>query len=310
VIPALILLPLLLLCASSEPRLVSPGGFAKRVLACVLGISAYLLLPLHAISHPPVNWGNPVTPESFWWLVSGRLYATYPFGISPTDAALRLRAFAALLLEQFSLPGVLIGVYGLFSRLPRRILLTSLWIFVAFASFAIVYGSYDSQVYLIPAYIAFTIWLAYGVQDVLHALSARSPQLAQVAAILIIIGLILRVPFVLPTVDASRDRRAEQFGAQFVASAPRGALIFASGDEAVFALWYFHYALGQRPDVAVIADDLLVYPWYVETLAHTYPSLRISRAMGASRFEIIANNPDHPICYVSSTQAQFCNATP
>jgi len=306
----LILLPLLLLRSCPQPRLVSPGGFTKRALACTLGVSAYLLLSLRASFHPPINWGNPVTLENLWWLVSGRLYAAYLFGILPADVMLRLRAFAGLLLEQFSLPGVLLGVYGLFSGLPRRTLLASLWVFIAFTSFAILYGSYDSQVYLIPAYIAFAVWLAYGLQDISRALSTRSPRLAQLAAILVIIGLTARIPFILPTVDASRDRRAEQFGAQFVASAPHSALIFASGDEAIFALWYFHYALGQRRDVVVIADDLLVYPWYTDTLAHTYPSLNISPAIGASRYEIIANNPDRPVCYVSNTQAQFCGATP
>jgi hypothetical protein len=305
----LILLPLLLLRSSPQPGFVQPADLGKRSLACLLGLALYLTLPLRAAFQPPINWGNPVTLQDFWWLVSGRLYATYPFGISPADAVLRLRAFAGLLLEQFSLPGVLVGVYGLFSGLPRRTLLASLWMFVAFANFAIVYGSYDSQVYLIPAYIAFAIWLAYGLQDILRALSARSPQLTRLAAALVVIGLAAHVPFTLPKVDASRDQRAEQLGTQFVTSAPRSALIFASGDEAVFALWYFHYALGQRPDVVVIADDLLVYPWYAKTLAHTYPSLRIS-PIGTARFEIIANNPDHPVCYVSSTQAQFCNASP
>ena len=110
-----------------------PAQLGKRGLACLLGLALYLTLPLRAAFQPPLNWGNPVTLPDFWWLVSGRLYATYPFGISLTDAMLRLRAFGGLILEQFTLPGVLIGVYGLFSALPRRILLTTLWMFAAFA---------------------------------------------------------------------------------------------------------------------------------------------------------------------------------
>jgi hypothetical protein len=309
----LCLLPLLLFRFGPAPGFVKPADLGKRSLACLLGLALYLTLPLRASFHPPVNWGNPITLPSFWWLVSGQLYATYPFGISLTDAVLRLRAFAGLLLEQFTLLGVSIGVYGLFSGLSRRILLTSLWVFVAFSGFAIFYGSYDSQVYLIPAYIVFTLWLAYGIQDVLRVLSVRSPQLAQFVVILMIAGLLVRLPFTIPKIDAAHDQRAEQFGAKFIASAPHAALIFASGDEAVFALWYFHYALGQRPDVAVIADDLLPYVWYASTIAETYPSLRISPTTGVSRFEIIANNPDRPICYVLNitvTDAQFCSASP
>ncbi len=307
----LCLFPLLLFRFCPQPGFARPGELGKRGLACLCGLTLYLTLPLRAAFHPPVNWGNPVTVENFWWLVSARLYATYPLGISLSDAFLRLRAFAGLLLEQFTLPGVLIGVYGLFSAMPRRTLFASLWMFVSFACFAIFYGSYDSQVYLIPAYLAFTMWLAYGIQDILRALSAR-PRLAQLAMTLLFAGLLLCVPGTLSKVDAAHDPRAEQFGARFVASAPRSALIFASGDESTFALWYFHHALDQRRDVAVIADDLLPYNWYASTLAKTYPSLQISPMRGSSRSEIIANNPDRPTCFVSSgvTETQFCSASP
>ena len=39
-----------------------------------VGLSVYLTLPLRALFHPPVNWGNPVTLDGFFWLVSGKLY--------------------------------------------------------------------------------------------------------------------------------------------------------------------------------------------------------------------------------------------
>ncbi len=303
---ALLLFPLLLLRTGPQVRLVHPGDLVKRSLGCAAGLSLYLTLWIHAAwFHAPVNWGNPVTLENFWWLVSGRLYASYPFDISLAQAGLRLRAVGGLLLDQFTIPGVLIGIYGLFSGMPRRTLLATLWIFVCFAGFATFYGSYDSQVYLIPAYLAFVVWVAYGIQDV--------PQkLAKPAVTLIVLGLLVRAPFTLPTVDASHAPQAEQFGARYIAQAPQNAILFASSDEAVFALWYFHYALHQRPDTVIIADQLLPYPWYAENLAYTYPSLRLS-VVGTSRYEIITQNPGRFVCYVSSkdlNQAEFCHVSP
>ena len=38
------------------------------------GLLVYLTLPLRALLHPPVNWGNPVNLDGFIWLVSGSLY--------------------------------------------------------------------------------------------------------------------------------------------------------------------------------------------------------------------------------------------
>ena len=300
----LLLLPLLLLPAAPQPGYFAPRNhLVKRVLSCSLTILFfYSILLLRALNHSPVNWGNPVTAENLWWLVSGRLYATYPFDLSLAEAFLRLRTVGGLLLEQFTILGVLLGIYGLFSGLPRRSLLASLWIFIAFTCFAVLYGTYDSQVYLIPTYLSFSVWLAYGLQDILRNIP---PKLVRLSVTVILFGLMLRIPLTLPTVDASHDLQAEQFGAQVIANTPPNAVIFASDDEPVFALWYFHYALGQRADVAVIAEPLLPYRWYTDTLAHTYPALKID----ISIVEIIRKNANRPICHVSALKL-ICDAAP
>lgn len=309
-VTTLLLLPLLLLRAAPQPGFVHPGDLAKRsVIAGIITVLTYSTLWLRASNSAPVNWGNPVTLENLWWLVSGRLYASYPFDMAPADLLLRLRAVGGMLLEQFTVVGVLLAVYGLFSGLPRRSLLASVWIFTIFTCFAVFYGSYDSKVYLIPTYIIFSVWLVYGIQDIVRNMP---PKLAQLTIAAILFGWLLRLPFTIPTVDASQDTRAELFGAKFASTAPQNAIIFASEDQPVFALWYFHYALGLRPDVIIIAENLLPYPWYTETIAKTYPTLSIS-LKGADRFEIIEQNRSRPVCDVSNInilEIEFCSTIP
>lgn len=58
------------------------------------------------------------------------------------------------------------------------------------------------------------------------------------------------------TVDSSGDIRAEIFGKIILERTPVDAIIFAEGDQAVFALWYFHFALGERPDIVIFRDCL------------------------------------------------------
>lgn len=293
-ITTLLLFPLLLLGTASQFGCARPSDLARRFFVSITLLALmYSILWLRATNFPKVNWGNPTSIENLWWLASGRLYATYPFDLSLAEILLRLRTAGGLLLEQFTVVGVLLGIYGIFSGLPRRSLWVSLWVFGSSTSFAVLYGSYDSQVYLIPAYLVFCVWLAYGIQDILQNIP---PKLALFSVTVLVVGLILRIPATIPTVDASHDSRAEQFGATFIANTPQNAIIFANDDEPVFALWYFHYALGKRPDVTVIAEALLPYQWYVETLAHTYPTLKIS----TSQLEIIHNNPNRPICEISS----------
>ena len=67
-------------------------------------------------------------------------------------------------------------------------------------------------------------------------------------------------------VDAAHDLRAEQFGSHAMEIIPQNAIVFADGDQAIFALWYFHFALKQRPDIAILVPDLLQADWYVKTI--------------------------------------------
>ena len=79
----------------------------------------------------------------------------------------------------------------------------------------------------------------------------------------------------LPRVDASQDRRAADFAARVLADAPPGAIVVTSEDRDTFALWYAHYALGRRPDLAVVVEPLLDFDWYRRNLRAVYPGLAI-----------------------------------
>jgi hypothetical protein len=101
----------------------------------------------------------------------------------------------------------------------------------------------------------------------------------------------------LAELDASADRRAELFGRQILSAAPTNSILFARGDRAVFTLWYFRFALGERPDLAVLAEDLLHFDWYQETLRATYPELVIPGPFPWPETIALAN-PSRTICYV------------
>ncbi|MCJ7435613.1 MAG: DUF2723 domain-containing protein, partial [Anaerolineales bacterium] len=160
-----------LLALGSDGKLfVSTTVILKRGLGVLCGLSLYLSLPVRAYFNPPINWGDASTFDGFFWLVSGQLYRQYPFSLPLADVIQRFRACAGLLLEQYTWMGALLGIYGLFSRIPRRVFIPSVWMAGVFLFFAVFYGSYDSQVNLLPVWLSFAIWIAYGLQDVFTAL--------------------------------------------------------------------------------------------------------------------------------------------
>jgi hypothetical protein len=263
-----------------------------------LGLSIYLIIPLRALAHPPVNWGNVVTPERLWWLLSGGVYQSYYLQFSLTGLWERIQAWAALLLEQFGLPGLVLGSIGLvvFGSLSRLYIFTG-WMAAVSLAFAVFYRSDDSYVYLIPMFISFAIWIGLGIGGLVKGLSRRLPILGLGLGLILISYFVGRSVTQLSEVDASDDFRAESFGREILSTVPENAMIFAKGDRAVFTLWYFHFALSERPDLAVMASDLLHFDWYQENLQSTYPSLAVPGPFPWPG-TIAAANPSRPACYV------------
>jgi hypothetical protein len=286
------------------------ASFLNQLSMFVLGVSLYLLLPLRAMTHPPVNWGNVVSPERFWWLVSGQLYRSYYLEFSLPQVFERLQAAASILLTQFGLPGLLLGLVGLvLFGIPSRLFLLTTWMAIGFTAFSILYVSDDSYVYLIPAFLAFAVWIGVGM----IGLSSRLGRWASVSRLglplLLMIYLAVQSWIRLDQLDASMDMRAESFGQAVLSTAPEHAILFAEGDRAVFTLWYFHFALGERPDLSVVAEDLLHFDWYQENLRATYPSLVVPGPFPWPE-TIAAANPSRAVCFVRYSDAPEIECSP
>ncbi len=303
----LLLLPILL--ASTFAHRKNKWQLNTLPLSCRLtglgvGLLAYLSLPLRALSHPPVNWGNPVTLKNFGWLVSAQMYQDEVFALTLPSLWERLQSAAALLLDQFGVIGLIVGLLGLFIFLrPSSLQRSTLWLMMIFSIFAIVYATEDSFLYFITPTLCFAIWIGLGVDGLMGMITHRIPKLGWAAGLIVLLSLFIVASGHWTQVDASRDARAEQFGQLVMAQMPADTLVFVQGDQAIFSLWYFHYALGQRADIAIIASELLPFGWYQDTLKATYPSLAVP---GPLPDALISANSDRPVCIVEyNGQAQI-----
>ena len=273
-------------------------SLARRLGWLAFGLLIYLTLPLRALADSPVNWGDPASWDGFWWLVSGQLYQEQLFSLPAAFVFPRVQTWSALLLNQFGFLGLILGLYGLFFGRPTstRSMWIIGWTMLAFTVFAIGYEAYDSYAYLIPAFLAFAIWLGWGAAAVLAMVHRRAPWLVPAAGNVFLLLIFAHASLSLPDVDASSDTRAETFGRAGLASAPADALVFTEGDEATFALWYFHFALQARPDIVVLSEGLLPFEWYRAGLHTTYPALVVpAHASTLWQAAIVAAN-SRPVC--------------
>ena len=278
-------------------------GLLAAGLSFLLGLSIYLFLPLRAMQHPPVNWGDPHTWSGFLWTVSGQLYRRFAFSLSPSYIPARVSAWASLLVQQFGWWGLLLGLIGLWRCLEedRTFSIFSLLAFSAVVIYAIGYNTTDSYVYLIPSYLVFATWLGAGIHYLLAALrQARDRGRLTFHASRFTL-LFLCLPFVslwqnFSSLDLSKDRSAYEYGAEAFEVLEPSAIVIADTDPHTFTLWYFSYVVGERPDVVVLNKTLLGYSWYRDNMRLLYPQVSIpSGGVDALTHLIESNCAYHPI---------------
>ena len=303
-VTAITLFPLLLF--DFQKKLLLPfQSNLRRTIGVIIGLSPYLLLPLRASVDPPINWGDASTLSGFLWLVSGRIYQPYWFSLTGLEMIQRFRAFAGLLVGQFTWVGVLLGSYGLLSMPTRRVFIPTFWIGSIFLFISIVYGSHDSQVSLIPFWLVFSIWLAYGLQDLL-AIFREKAKLLWILPGLYLVVIIVHIPSSFIHTDLTNDHQARDFINSVMEKLPQRSLVFVEGDEQIFSLWYAQFAERQRSDIVIVAEDLLSYGWYLENLEHTYNGLKIPQTDQIQSLDLIAANPDRVICYIGPDKSLYC----
>jgi hypothetical protein len=285
------------------PRRVGWGAWIGMVAAFVLGLAVYATLPARAAADPPINWGNPRTVQGLWWLVSGQVYRRYLFAFPWAELPTRLASWLTLLRQEFTLVGVgfgLAGVWTLFVE-QRRMAWIALLAYAPFVVYAIGYDTADSYVYLIPSYLVFSLWIGYGLwgawREVARWQAARRWMWAPTALCLILPLLALYLNW--PAMSLRADTQAGDYGRAVLARLEPGALLLTDGDAPTFALWYAHYGLGLRPDVAVVNLSLWRYPWYRATLRRWYAGL----GDAASLPELIAEQRGRRAIYLNNPES-------
>jgi MFS family permease len=287
----LLLLPAgLFLVVRGEFRpFLKPKTLATASVFFLLGLSVYLYLPLRAAQHPPINWGDPHTGPGFTWLVSARLYRRFVFALPWKYIPARVSAWSALLVQQFGWWGlslVLIGLWFWWSE-DRTFCVFSAIFVVINSIYAISYNTTDSYIYLIPSFLVMALWLGKGVHCALVAFRTFLPfdyaqnrgRIVRTVCILILCAFLL-LPLVslvgnYEALDLSSDHTASKYGTEVLSTLAANAIILTDTDPHTFALWYFRYVEGVRPDVAILNTTLLHYDWYRESVRWLYPHLAI-----------------------------------
>ncbi len=294
----ILVLPLILALVWPAYRQQSRGRRLGLILLLLAGLSVYGIIPWRAASQPPINWGGADHWQGLYWLVTGEAYHGYVLSLPGEYVRPRLLALVQIIVQDLAWWGLPVAFWGwrLMLRHDRMLAAGSLLTVGLIGVYTVSYSTADSYLYLLPALMLMCLWLAWGVLDLLRRVRVHLLRIRVARALLLLPVVSVMLNF--SVVSLHGDRTALDFAQKALDRAAPAALILVDDDRHTFALWYARYALGQRPDVAIVNVNLLHYDWYQASLARAHPDL-----VRAGRMEsVIQHNMErHPVYAVGDT---------
>lgn len=256
---------------------------SKRVLYAALVsfaglILVYTYLPLAASHSPLMNWGDPRTFERLWWHITGRQYQSFfDFSIS------RISEFVRLALRGFSAPFVplallfSIGGFAFLLRRNRTIFFFLSLIIAADVLYCLGYEiDEDKDAYYLPAFIALTVGVAYGVRWLLSLIQASG--LRNVLTPIRTAIVLLLIPAIALASNFSFNNRSNYYLAHdyvenLLKTVEPHSLVLTTDWQVYSPFLYVREIEQTRRDAMVIDVNQLRRSWYYDYLNQAYPEL-------------------------------------
>lgn len=296
-----VILPLLAWAVWVHPR--TPGralDAAVAVGAGLLGLLPYLHLPLASAAGPAVGWGDQTTWSGFLTHLLRAEYGTFQLAVRHDEAPVEASTLSFLLglgTKELLHAGVLLAAVGVVHLLrrgaPHRSLAMAwlaaavgyLGVFSALSNLPLeepvhraVQERFYLQAHLIAALLAGCGAAALGAlgESLGQGQRRRPPVAARYAPALLAVGIaaaaaVRGVPQLVPPPPPA----VERLGRLLLDGAPQAALVVIEGDHLYGASRYLQYAAGVRPDVRVVDQWLLTYPWIGGWLRRHLPEVVI-----------------------------------
>ncbi len=247
---------------------------AKLAPFLFLGLSVYLYLPVRAGAQPPLNWGNPVELERFFWHITGKQYRSWMFS-SFENAEKQFRYFTLTFPQEFHWILLLVLAVGIVAALVRsgKLFFFLLLLFSGCLLYAINYDIHDIDSYFLLAYLAAAWLIVFGLNALQIGLSSF-PQKARYVVLVLLIFPAIQWWQNKPNVDQSDNYLVHDYTHNILDNVEANAFILTyQWDYFVASSYYQQYVRKQRPDVVVLDKELLRRSWYFRLLEQNYARL-------------------------------------
>ena len=314
-ITLIMLAPLILLLLVAGRDRLSWRGVMASVVALAAGLLVYLYLPWRAATDPIVNWGYPDTWDGFWWMISGEGYRRFFFALPMDELGARLEDWWQLIGDQFPFVAWPLAVLGLWAliRRDRWFALGSFLVALISLVYAIGYDTTDAFVNLMPVFFFVALWMGLGAVFFLtelqkmHEPRGRPSLVARVLTIAVLLLPLISLVEEWSGMDLTHDRDAEIFAMEALETAEPGAMLVPGSDAHTFALWYYRYVEGIRPDVPIVNYAMLGFDWYQRTIESHHPDVIVpgQDGSGVTKLSTVLANLDQRSIYITEDEDEL-----
>jgi hypothetical protein len=276
------------------------GRWAYLVPAFLVPLLLYAYMPLRASQDPVMNWGSTNDLGDFWRHITGWQFRPYLLGDIGKNLRDNFELITRYAFEQWglvSIPVYLAGIAGavLLYRIGRAILWPTLLLLVLTLTFSLFYGISEIEPYMVGFYAMFAVWiglapaawLSLSMQSRRSAARqsgsrqaavntvdpAQSYQQAWAITALVAVAVLSSAIMIYPKQNYSQNRLAEQFALNVFDALPQNSILITDYWDFYAPTYYLQIEKGIRPDLALIDESLLRYPWYTRQLTKRYPWL-------------------------------------
>jgi MFS family permease len=234
-----------------------------------LGALQFLWLPYKASTLNDVNMlrNAPSTLEGIYRYTLGA-FPEFKFAFPLQAIPERIVLYLYLLVQNFRLPGVLLGLVGMAAllwRAPRRFFLF-IGLYLVQVFFFVQYRAFDIDVFFIPAHFCYAVFIGFGLYAGLLGLSALFQTdrrwkraawavLSGLVALALVLGLTRQVRANWEHNDYSTDTAINDFYENVFDLLPPDSALLGRGGVFGYDMFYFRLVYNYRPDVAMPMID-------------------------------------------------------
>lgn len=291
---ALATLPLIPIAAYRIWRTETAKRFVTTAIASAIvfavALSCYLYLPIRAQQNPAINSGRPTTLTTTILAITrtGEDYLPDSTQNKP-DYFARAVTLGKFVFEQTGgliMIGLAMAFFFAVRERRRAIMIlmivSAIGIAITLWAADFTPSNFDIVAYSATGLIPLTLIAFYGIyRIILHFKDHGRTELVA----FVVCGLLVFFQFSgnLYASDLAGTRGPDRLAGIILDRAPQNAVLLVNEDDVLLPLWYHCYALGERPDLAVISTGALYRPSYRDEVRHLYPDLKFPADMNAHK---------------------------